>query len=155
MGVSRGVISRHQDVDRSDSGSDDFLPSPEGLKTIYSGISVSFTTRAGQPTKTRELSYSNSLYLRWINSGDRGMEAGFDQAAGPRLLHCGISYSRRSSRVSCPEEHEGWGTITGDQCQSLFNCGDSESLCPYSHCCVVQLNLDMDRPGYQEDATLA
>ncbi|OIW30379.1 hypothetical protein CONLIGDRAFT_367130 [Coniochaeta ligniaria NRRL 30616] len=47
------VSSRHQDVDRSDSGSDDYFPPPDRLKTIYSGISVTFSTRVTEPPKRR------------------------------------------------------------------------------------------------------
>lgn len=45
--------SQPRDAEHSDSGTDDFTPS-EGLKTIYSGISVAFTTSVAQPTKIRQ-----------------------------------------------------------------------------------------------------
>ena len=54
MGFMKNLVSvQERDVDHSDSGSEDFSP-PERLKTIYSGISVAFTTRVTQETKIRK-----------------------------------------------------------------------------------------------------
>lgn len=53
MGLLKSLVSsRERDVDCSDSGSDDFLPPPARLQTIYSGISVSFTAQVTLPQRT-------------------------------------------------------------------------------------------------------
>ncbi|KAH8908325.1 hypothetical protein BR93DRAFT_976515 [Coniochaeta sp. PMI_546] len=53
MGLLKSLVStRERDVDRSDSGSDDFLPPTARLQTIYSGISVSFTTQVTLTQRT-------------------------------------------------------------------------------------------------------
>lgn len=54
MGFLKSLVTTtEKDVERSDSGSDDFFPPPDHLKTIYSGISVDFTSRVTEPAKKR------------------------------------------------------------------------------------------------------
>ena len=62
MGFPKSLVSIQQrDVDHSDSGSEDFSPR-EGLKTIYSGISVSFTTQTTAPRRIGMFSVSRRHY---------------------------------------------------------------------------------------------